>query len=60
MRVGHWFKGSGSVKGTFVESSNARKVIQVHMVNPFQLSMETQGFPLAKLLAPFHGTGPAV
>ena len=35
-----------SVKSTFVESPNIRKVMQVGMVNPFQLNgMEIQGFP---------------
>ena len=47
-----------SVRGTFVESPNARKVMRVGMVNQFQLNgMETQGFPS---LALFHGTGPTV
>ena len=46
-----------TVKGTFVESPNARKVMQVGMVNLFQLnSIEIQGFTLAKSPAPFHGT----
>ena len=37
-----------SVKSTFVESPNAREVMQVRMVNPFQLNdMEIQGFPSA-------------
>ena len=50
-----------SIKGTFVESLKARKVTGDGMVNPFRLnSMETQGFPSAKSLAPFRGTGPAV
>ena len=49
-----------SIKGTFIESPNARKVMRVGMVNSFQLNdMETQGFPSAKSPAPFCGTGPA-
>ena len=33
----------------FIESSNARKVTQVSMVNPFWLNdIETLGFPSAK------------
>ena len=48
-----------SIKSTFVENSNARKVKRVSMVNPYY-GMETQGFPLAKNPAPFCGTGPAV
>ena len=44
-----------SIKGTFIESPNARKVMQVSMVNLFWLnSMETQGFSSAKPLAPFR------
>ena len=47
-----------SIKGTFVESLNLRKVTQVGMVNPFQLNgMEIQGFPSAKSPTPLHGTG---
>ena len=50
-----------SVKRTFVESPNARKVMRVGMVNSFQLnSMETQGLPSANSPTPFHGKGPAV
>ena len=50
-----------SIKGAFVESLNARKAMQVGMVNPFQLnSMETQGFPSAKPTVPFCSKGPAV
>ena len=47
-----------NVKGMFIESLNAGKVTQVSMVNPFRLNgIETQGFPLAKPLAPFqHNT----
>ena len=50
-----------SAKGTFVEILNARLVMRVGMVNPFQLNgMETQGFPSAKPPALFRGIGPAV
>ena len=50
-----------SIKRMLVESPNARKVMQVGMVNSFQLNgMETQGFPSAKSPAPFRRTGPAV
>ena len=46
-----------SVKRTFVETPNARKVTRVAMVNSFQFNgMETQSFPPA----PFRHTGPAV
>ena len=49
-----------SVKGMFVESLNVEKVMRVGIVNPFRLNgMETQGFPSAKLPAPFCGTEPA-
>ena len=45
--------------GKFVESLNARKVMQVHMVNLILLNyMETQGFPSTKLPTSFHDTGP--
>ena len=50
-----------SIKCTFLESTNARKVMRVGMVNSFQLNgMETQSFPSAKSPAPFRGTGPEV
>ena len=50
-----------NMKGMFVESPNIWKIMQVSMVNPFQLNdMETQGFPSAKPPAPFRSTGPAV
>ena len=40
-----------TVKGTFVEIPNARKVMRVGMVDLFWLNgMETQDFPLAKTL----------
>ena len=43
-----------SVKGTFKEQPNVRKVMQVSIVNPFWLNgMETQGFLSAKPLTPF-------
>ena len=49
------------IKGTFVESPNTRKVMQVRMINPFQLnSIEIQGFTSAKSPAPFRGTGTVV
>ena len=49
-----------SGKGTVVESLNARKAMQVNMVNPFQLNgLETQGFTSAKQHAPFCSTEPA-
>ena len=41
-----------TIKGTFVESPNVRKVMPVGMINPFLLnSKETQGFPSAKPLS---------
>ena len=44
-----------SIKGMFIESWKAGKVMRVSMVNPFRLNgMETQGFPSAKPLAPFQ------
>ena len=44
-----------SIKGTFVECANARKVMQVGNVNLFQLNgKEIQGFPSAK--PPHHST----
>ena len=50
-----------SVKGTFVESPNARKVTRVRIVNSFQLNgMETQDLPLAKSPTLFRGTGAAL
>ena len=50
-----------SVKHTFVDSPNARKVTRVGMVNSLQFNgMETQGFPSVNSPAPFRGTGPAV
>ena len=46
-----------SIKGTFIESPNARKVTQAGIVNPFKLnSMEIQGLSSAKLPAVFCGT----
>ena len=50
-----------SIKGTFVESPNARKVAWVSMVNPFWLNgMETQGFQSAKPPTPLCSTEPVV
>ena len=50
-----------SIKSMFVESLNARKVMQVGMVNPFPFnSTETQGFPSVKPPTPFCGTRPAI
>ena len=51
-----------SIKGMFVECSNARKVMQKNnMVNPFRLNrMETQDFSSAKPPTTFCGPGPAV
>ena len=43
-----------NIKGTFKEQLNARKVMQVSIVNLFWLNgMETQGFLSAKPLTPF-------
>ena len=42
-----------TIKGTFVENPNTRKVMRVGKINPFLLnSKETQGFPSAKPLIP--------
>ena len=50
-----------SVKCTFVENPNARKVTRVGMVNSFQFNgMEIQGIPSANSPVPFHGTGLAI
>ena len=50
-----------SVKATFIENPNTRKVVRVSMANLFRLNnMEIQGFPSAKLPAPLLSTGPAV
>ena len=49
-----------SVKSTFVENSNARKVKLVGMVDLYWINgMETQGFPSTKKPALFCGTRPA-
>ena len=47
--------GYSNVNGMFKESPNARKIMQVGMINPFWLNgMETQGFSSATPLAIFQ------